>query len=209
MPLLPSLTARVDALRASSPGSRLLIGIAGCPGAGKSTLAATLVSGLGASAAGVPLDGFHLADIELRRQGLLDRKGTPETFDACGYAVLLDRLRRRTSGAVYAPGFDRTLEQPLAGAVAVAQSVDVVISEGSYLLLDRPEWRAGRSLLHEVWYVDLADELRRERLVARHVEFGKSARDAAEWVEQVDEPNARLVKASRHEADRYVDLTGW
>jgi pantothenate kinase len=188
---------------------RRLVGIAGEPGAGKSLLADMLVAALGRRAAGVPLDGFHLADAELERQGLRDRKGAPETFDAWGYAALLARLRGRPSHVVYAPGFERVLEQPLAAAVAVPPEVDVVVTEGNYLLLDRPEWRAARAELDAVWYVEVGRRLRLERLVARHERFGKDPAAAQRWVERVDGPNADLVAATRGAADLVVDLTAW
>lgn len=200
----------VAAVLAAAPAAgRTLLGLAGAPGAGKSTVAAYLASCLGATAAHVPMDGFHLADAELRRQGLLGRKGAPETFDPFGYAALLGRLAEERGHTVYAPGFDRDLEQPLAGAIAVAESVQLVITEGNYLLLDRPGWREARTQLAEVWHVRTAEPLRLARLVARHVEFGKSPARARSWVEQVDGPHARLVEASADRADRILDLTDW
>jgi pantothenate kinase len=195
-----------------TPGRRLVLGVCGAPGAGKSTLAAFLVARLhdrGVSAATVPMDGFHLADVELDRLGLLDRKGAPETFDAHGYAALLGRLAARPDHVVYAPGFDRELEQPLAGAVAVPSAADVVVTEGNYLLLDRPEWRSVRAHLDTVWHVSVPEPVRLERLVARHVAFGKAPAAARTWVERVDEPNARLVEGAAPRADRVLDLAGW
>lgn len=182
---------------------RRLLGIVGPPGAGKSTLAAGLAAGAGVPARVVPQDGFHLADRVLAGLDLTERKGAPETFDAWGYAALLARLRDATV-TVYAPAFERDLEQPLAGAIAVPPEVEVVVAEGNYLLLDRPEWRAVADQLDEVWYVDLPDDVRRARLLERHVRFGKSPAEAAAWVERVDEPNAALVAASRDRADRVV-----
>lgn len=198
--------------RPQAPGSRLVLGVCGAPGAGKSTLTAFLVARLhdrGVSAAAVPMDGFHLADVELDRLGLLDRKGAPETFDAHGYAALLGRLAARPDHVVYAPGFDRGLEQPLAGAVAVPPVVDVVMTEGNYLLLDRPEWRSVRAHLDAVWHVSVPKPVRLERLVARHVAFGKAPAAARTWVERVDEPNARMVEEAAPRADRVLDLTAW
>ena len=185
------------------------MGLAGCPGAGKSTLATALAQVLGRRAVVVPMDGFHLADAELVRQGVRDRMGAPETFDAWGYAALLRRLRGRPAHPIYAPGFDRALEQPIAGAIAVDAGTSVVITEGNYLLLDRPEWRAVRAELDEVWFVSTDERLRAERLVARHIESGKSPQAARSWVARVDEPNAREIEQTRSRADRQVDLTTW
>jgi pantothenate kinase len=187
---------------------RRLIGIAGAPGAGKTTYAERLVAESersGVRAAYVPMDGFHLADSALAALGLLDRKGAPETFDAWGYADLLHRLRERPDHVVWVPGFERVLEQPLAGAIGVGPEASLVVTEGNYLLLDRPEWREVRAQLDEVWFLDGPDDARRERLIARHVEFGKSRAEAEAWVARVDDTNAALVAASRERADRLLD----
>ena len=186
--------------------ARRIIGIAGAPGAGKTTYAERLVAESersGLRAAYLPMDGFHLADVALSALGLLDRKGAPETFDAWGYAALLRRVRdaRHT---VWAPCFERDLEQPVAAAIAVPPDADLVVTEGNYLLLDRPEWRAVRAALDEVWFLDCPDEVRRPRLVARHVGFGKSVAEAEAWVARVDDPNAAVVAASRDRADRFL-----
>jgi pantothenate kinase len=187
--------------------ARRMIGIAGAPGAGKTTYAEHLVAASirdGVGAAYVPMDGFHLADVALAGLGILDRKGAPETFDAWGFAALLGRLRERPDHVVWAPGFERDLEQPLAGAIGVGPEPELVVTEGNYLLLDRPEWQAVRAELDEVWFLDCPDEVRRSRLVARHVEFGKSRAEAEAWVARVDDANAALVAESRARADRVV-----
>ncbi|MEU6405087.1 nucleoside/nucleotide kinase family protein [Streptomyces sp. NPDC046985] len=198
------------------PGARAILGIAGSPGAGKSTLAARLTRALnGAGApwvAHVPMDGFHLADAELQRLGRRDRKGAPDTFDAAGYAALLHRLRAEYAAAdggetVYAPGFERTLEQPLAGAIPVPPSARLVVTEGNYLLLGAGPWARVRPELDEVWFCELDETERVRRLVARHEEFGKAPAEAVAWVLGTDQRNADLVTRTRDRADLVVRVS--
>ncbi|CAL9348261.1 Uridine kinase [Streptomyces sp. enrichment culture] len=196
-------------------GRRAILGIAGSPGAGKSTLAQRLVGELNGSGepwvAHVPMDGFHLADAELERLGRRDRKGAPDTFDAAGYAALLRRLREADENdeageVVYAPCFERELEQPLAGAVPVPPAARLVITEGNYLLLGTGAWARVRPLLDEVWFCAADEERRVGRLIARHERFGKSHEEAVAWVERSDERNAELVEATRDRADVVVPV---
>jgi pantothenate kinase len=205
---LDELVQRADALAHSR--RRAVLGITGSPGAGKTTLALALVAALSASrrepeAEGevvhVPMDGYHLADVELARLDRLQRKGAPDTFDADGYAALLARLHTDTDVVVYAPAFDRELEQPVAGSIPVPPSARLVVTEGNYLLMDTDGWRHVRPHLDEVWYVDLDDDERLARLVERHRRFGKEQEQAARWVAEVDEGNARLIRATRDRAD--------
>jgi pantothenate kinase len=197
------------------PGRRALLGITGAPGAGKTTLAQALVDALAAApppgclagewVAHVPMDGFHLADVELRRLGRIDRKGAQDTFDAAGYATLLERLRdSRGDDVMYAPAFDREIEQPVAGSIPVHPRCRLVVSEGNYLLLDDPPWPRVRACFDEVWFCDVDDAERRRRLVARHVQFGKSPDAAHAWVHGTDELNAELVRRYRDRADLVV-----
>ncbi|MFI0777713.1 nucleoside/nucleotide kinase family protein [Streptomyces sp. NPDC021212] len=197
------------ARRLADSGGRRLLGIAGPPGAGKTTLAEYLVGALGpARAVLVPMDGFHLADVELRRLGLLDRKGAPETFDPYGYTALLRRLKEPRPGEpVYAPGFERELEQPIAGSIPVDPEVPLVITEGNYLLLDDAPWHPVRALLDETWWVELDTEERVRRLIDRHERFGKEPAEAERWVLTTDEANARLVAPGRDAADLVIGFT--
>jgi pantothenate kinase len=217
----PQRTSGLDALVAAAVDlvgerRRVVLGIAGAPGAGKSTLAEALVDGIARVqgpdwVAHVPMDGFHLADVQLDRLGARGRKGAPDTFDAEGYAALLRRLVDEPESWVYAPGFERTLEQPIAAAMVVPPAARVVVTEGNYLLLPEPRWQRARAALAEVWFVTGDDELRRSRLVERHVAFGKEPDAAVTWVERTDEANAALIAASADSADRVVlnGPAGW
>ena len=207
-----SLSALVD--RATSllerPG-RTVLGITGAPGAGKSTLTSLLLgrlrADLGDDAVGhLPMDGFHLADVQLDRLGRRDRKGAPDTFDVDGYVAALERLHAQPDRTIFAPGFERDLEQPIAAAIVIPPSARLVLTEGNYLLLPDGGWEHVRPLLAEVWFVDVDDDLRRARLAQRHEEFGKSPDEARAWVERSDEANASLVTATRDAADVVVRL---
>lgn len=210
------------ARRMVGTGRRHVLGITGPPGAGKSTVSAALVAALPAgSAVVVPMDGYHLAQAELERLGRADRKGAPDTFDAAGFVALLARVRAQAApdpsaatdpedGVVWAPLFRREIEEPIANAVPVHPGVPLVVVEGNYLLLGSDDghgaWAGVRPLLDECWYAAVDDDVRVERLVARHVAHGRSPQAAAEWVHRSDEANARLVAAARDRADRLVRI---
>ncbi|MHA6763760.1 nucleoside/nucleotide kinase family protein [Streptacidiphilus sp. PAMC 29251] len=216
IPVLPwSVPDLAESARALlRPGGRRLLGLTGPPGAGKSALAAELCAALGPLAACVPMDGFHLANQVLRQLGLADRKGSPPSFDVGGFQALLRRLRADTdtgtdAGAdadevVYAPEFRRELEEPVAGALAIPGSVRLVVVEGNYLLLDQGRWAETAPLLDEVWYLRPEEPVRLERLLRRHRAHGRSAAEAEAWVAGNDEPNARLIAATAHRANRVI-----
>jgi pantothenate kinase len=181
-----------------------VLGITGAPGAGKSTLALRIVDELEPSAVYVPMDGFHLANVELVRLGRRERKGAVDTFDAAGFVNLLERLRAAVDDVVYAPSFQRDIEEPIAGSIPVPSSVPLVVTEGNYLLLPRGEWGRVRGLLDEAWFVETDEQQRIERLIARHVAFGKSPEQARRWSLGTDQVNADLVATTRDRADHIV-----
>lgn len=195
----PQAHARIAHLAATARSRPYLLGIAGEPGAGKSTLVEAV------SAPVLPMDGFHFADEHLARLGRLDRKGAPDTFDVAGYVAVLRRLRAGED--VVVPRFDRALEAAIAGAIPLSAQSPIILTEGNYLLHDLDGWGDVRPLLDEVWFIQVDDTERRARLVARHKHFGRSAADAAHWVEHVDEPNAVLIRSARSRADATIIQT--
>ena len=193
--------------RAPRTGSRRILGIVGAPGAGKSTLARAVADAFGDRCVVVPMDGFHLAQTELERLGRAGRKGAPDTFDAAGYVALLRRLRSPVAGeTVYAPEYRRDLHNGVAGAIGVGADVQLIVTEGNYLLMSSDGFAPVAGLLDEVWFVEQPQDARRARLVARHVEFGKSAAAASAWAHGPDERNAELVAATKVRADLVVRM---
>jgi pantothenate kinase len=200
MSLPDSFLTRIETLL--SRQRRVVLGLAGPPGAGKSTVAQWLLKSFHGRAQLLPMDGFHLAQSELQRLGRAHRKGAPDTFDSEGYVALLRRVRDQRQGEViYAPEFRREIEEPIAGAIALVHETPLVITEGNYLLVDDGPWAQVRPLLDEAWYIGVDDALRRQRLVQRHMRFGRTQQQAQDWVESTDEPNARLIARGRSRAD--------
>jgi pantothenate kinase len=197
------------ALVPSIPGRRALLGLAGAPAAGKSTLARRLVDGVDArlgpgTAAYIPMDGFHLSNAQLDRLGLRGRKGAPETFDVDGYVHLLRRLRAERARPVYAPDFDRRLDEPVAAGLVVPPQARLVVTEGNYLADDGPGWAEVRDLLDELWYVDTPLHLREHRLLRRHVRGGRTESEARAFIAASERPNARRVERGRAHCTRIV-----
>ena len=137
------------------PG-RAVLGVTGSPGAGKSTLVAVLLRQLAGGRGRARADGRVPPG---RRRAAPARagceaKGAPDTFDAGGYVALLRRMRADAEDVIYAPAFERDLEQPLAGAIAVPRAARLVLTEGNYLLVDDGRWAPVRAELAEVWFCD-------------------------------------------------------
>lgn len=178
-----------------------LIGIAGPPGAGKSTVAAGLARRLRGVV--LPMDGFHLPQARLVELGRRDRMGAPDTFDVDGFVQVLADLRT-SGGTVFAPGFDREREEPVPDAIAIQPEVAHVIVEGNYLLLESPPWDRVAPLLDVTVYLQLERGIRQQRLIDRHVRFGKTPADATAWALGTDERNAVLIEATASRADHVL-----
>ena len=183
--------------------------LTGCSLCALAGSAGGVAAGLAAAVPGavvVPMDGFHLTTERLHQLGAVERRGAPDTFDADGYVELLRRLRA-SGGTVRAPDFDRSIEEPVPDAIAVAPDVPLVITEGNYLLLDDPPWRDLRGGLDALGFVAGPEPRRVERLVARFRSFGWDEERARNRVlTGSDAANARIVAASRANADRIVHL---
>lgn len=240
------------ARRLCVPGQRHLLGIAGAPGAGKSTLAARLVAELnesltesfdeslgelhgelhgvqldanpndkpsacqgiqsnaklGKRAVLLPMDGYHLSNRVLEAKQLRNQKGSPATFDATGYAEMLRRLKAQQpgDGSVYAPVYHRELEEAIAAEIEVTGDIELVISEGNYLLAQSEPWSQVAQFFTEIWYLELDDATRMSRLVKRHIEFGKDPEFARQWAYGSDQRNADFIASTKYLATRIITL---
>nr|WP_240538546.1 nucleoside/nucleotide kinase family protein [Rhodoferax sp. PAMC 29310] len=208
MVVLPE-TCRSLLAQWASASERVILGLVAPPGAGKSTLAQAVHAAFPLQSQIVPMDGFHLANVELARLGRSGRKGAADTFDASGFLSLLHRIRSQAPGEmIYAPDFRRDLEEGVAGAIPVFAETPLIIVEGNYLLLDEGPWAEVRGVLNEVWYLDVEEPLRRDRLLHRHMRYGRTREEALAWMTSTDDPNASLIEASRHRATRQITWGG-
>lgn len=203
------LLARAEAML-RRPG-RSLLGIAGAPGAGKSTISEWLLEHLlrdfPRQVALVPMDGYHLAQSVLEARGLANRKGAPDTFDGVGFVAMLHQLRSQTSQELFAPVFLRELNNAIAGAIAIPSQTRLVITEGNYLLLDEAPWDEVASLLDEIWFVELEQHERLRRLIARHLGFNDDPAIAERRATGNDERNARLVASGGQRSTLIIEHT--
>lgn len=201
---IESLAQFVESLPTSP---RRIIGIAGSPGAGKSTIAEALVARLD-SAVVLPMDGYHLPQARLVELGRRDRMGAPDTFDVDGFLATLSALRAvdNSGNPVLAPGFDRGIEEPVPDAIRILQELSTVVVEGNYLLLESGGWGRVAPMLDATVFVQVDRGIRLDRLIERHERFGKSPADARAWALGPDERNAQLIEATATRADRVVEL---
>lgn len=201
---IADLLAHVAHLREGR--DRIIVGVVGEPGSGKSTVTQALIDRLDSAAATVPMDGFHLANNELQRLGRADRKGAIDTFDAHGFVNLVQRLRSQAESVVYAPDYVRDIEEAIAGAIAIPVETPLIITEGNYLLAQDEPWNRLRELVDEIWYLDVPADVRMERLIKRHIRFGKTPEQARQWALGPDETNAQFIRGTREAADQTIDV---
>ena len=198
----PILTLLERVLQSPSRQARRVVAIAGPPASGKSTLAAGLVEALwqaGVASQLVPMDGFHLDNSILIDRGILDRKGSPPSFDAIGLLRLVQVLG--ASQELYFPIFDRDRDLSVAGAGHIASECDTIVIEGNYLLMDAPIWRDMARYWDLSIRLSCAEAELEARLVQRWVDYGLAPEAARIRTHSNDLPNARLVGQTALRAD--------
>ena len=201
----PSMRELAERALALAGTGRALLGIAGEPGAGKSTFAEQLLAEVErlrpGVAVGVSMDGFHLAQQVIDRQGKAARKGAIDTFDARGFVAMLRRTREETGQPLWWPEFRREIEEPVAQGVEVAPAHRLVVVDGNFLLATDPPWNEVRGLLTETWFLRADPAARRERLVRRYVRYGFSEERARDKAAGVDEVSSTEIRRTGGGAD--------
>ena len=188
--MTPAALAELIVRRADeTPGRRFIVALAGPPGAGKSTLAAELVTRIGKTAKVVPMDGFHFDDAIL----------IAETFDVAGFAHLLSRLKSEDEVAI--PIFDRSLELSRGSADIVGPDQRILIAEGNYLLLNEAPWTDMARYFDLTAMILVPEAELDRRLLERWAQYGKTAEEARAWIDGNDLPNIRRVQKHSGKAD--------
>jgi pantothenate kinase len=186
---------------------RVIIGVVGKPGAGKSSLTSYLIDNLPKNSVSlVPMDGYHLSNQQLSRLDLANKKGAFNTFDADGYIALLKRINNEFDKDIYFPVFHREIEESYSADGVVPARTMLVLTEGNYLLFDQAGWENVIPELTETWYINIDDKLRIDRLVKRHEFYGKSNEAAIAWANGSDETNAKIVEATSTRADVVINI---
>ena len=186
---------------------RTLIGIVGKPGAGKSTVVEQIQTKYRSREVSIiPMDGFHLSNEELISLGRRERKGAPDTFDVEGFTSLIKSVKIDHNFDHKFPIFHREIEASIADEGIVPKGSKVVVIEGNYLFSEDHSWNGIYPLLDHTWFIEIDDEVRIERLIARHVRYGKSPEEAENWSRGSDETNARFIELTAHRASNIIKL---
>lgn len=200
------LVEQIQSLLASQ-SPRTLIGIVGKPGAGKSTVVEEIQKRFDSKDVSIiPMDGFHLSNEELITLGRRERKGAPDTFDVEGFTSLLKSVKLNHQNDHKFPIFHREIEASVEDEGIVPKESKVIVIEGNYLFSIDHNWDAVFPSLNHTWFIEIDDEVRIKRLIARHIRYGKTPGEAEAWSRGGDEANARFIEQTATRAQNLIRL---
>lgn len=211
---LTILTNRLLSTYKKNKDKRILLGITGVPGAGKSTLAELLMQNINTAlneerAIVIPMDGYHYHNDILIEKGLLPLKGIPQTFDAQRFVNLIQEIASEKMEKLYCPSYDRALHNPVEDSIVIENRHKIVIVEGNYLLFDTDPWKKLADLFTESWFIETPLTTTQERLIERHMRTGRSLEEALSKISSTDAPNAELIMQTRHRATKVITGEEW
>ena len=193
-------------LQSTSP--RSIIGIVGKPGAGKSTVVSEIEKRFDPSQVCViPMDGYHLSNETLIELGRRDRKGAPDTFATKAFISLISKVKNDHTSEHRFPIFHREIEASKKDEGIVPIGAKVIVIEGNYLFSEEHNWNGVFPLLDHTWFIEIDNEVRMQRLIARHVKYGKTPEEAEYWSRGSDEANAQYIELTAHRAAGVIKLT--
>ena len=193
-------------LQSASP--RTIIGIVGKPGAGKSTVVSEIEKRFDPSEVCViPMDGYHLSNETLIEIGRRDRKGAPDTFATQEFISLIRKVKNDHTSEHRFPIFHREIEASKKDEGIVPIGAKVIVIEGNYLFSEEHNWNGVFPLLDHTWFIEIDNEVRMQRLIARHVKYGKTPEEAEYWSRGSDEANAQYIELTAHRAASVIKLT--
>lgn len=164
-------------------------------------------------AAFVPMDGYHLSRAQLSAMpdptNAHARRGAAFTFDDKAFLSLVKKLREPLcpeSKTIYAPSFDHAIKDPVDNDIPIPTTARIVIIEGNYVTLDKGLWKDAAGLMNELWFVDVAFDTARRRLVRRHVKAGiaSTAEEADKRVTELDLVNGEEIIKDRLEVQEVI-----
>jgi len=190
-----------------SQSIRSIIGIVGKPGAGKSTIVLEIEKRFQPNeVAIIPMDGYHLSNEALIALGRRDRKGAPDTFDTQSFISLITEVKSSPQVDHRFPIFHREIEASIEDEGIVPSLAKVIVIEGNYLFSDEHNWSEVFALLDHTWFIEIDEEIRMQRLIARHIKYGKTPEEAEEWSRGSDEANARFITLTKDRAENIIKL---
>lgn len=201
------------------PSRRLIVGIAGIPGSGKSSLAHRISGRIkslrGPCCVTIGMDGWHFPRAVLdkmdNQEEAYKRRGAAFTFDAEAFVSFAQRLRQEGMNELSAPSFSHAEKDPVPNDINIRQSHTIVLIEGLYCCLNLEPWRRATECWDLRWFVDTSPSVARERLIRRHVEsrICNDAASAAQRADTNDLPNGDWILAHIYEPVSYWHIPSW
>lgn len=162
-----------------------VIGIAGSVAVGKSTTARILRELMTRWPASpkvdlITTDGFLLPNAELRKQGLMDRKGFPESFDRRRVLEFLSRIKAGERN-VQAPVYSHLVYDVVPGDFVTIDQPDILIFEGINVLQvsDLPKDGNSVPFVSDYFdfsiYIDAEEEMVQDWYVSRFMRLRETA----------------------------------